>query len=113
MSGVEAGARMGDAGGKGQLVSTLQQLGRTLHLRNLQPPHLWAGRAVGTPSKLASAAPLTCTVLHPCRPPPLRRYGHRSDGLIHLVMVKKCSRLQYLRFLLTLSHSGGCTGLRD
>lgn len=37
---------------------------------------------------------------------PARRYGHRSDGLIHLVMVKKCSRLQYLRFLLTLSSTG-------
>ena len=42
----------------------------------------------------------------PPPPPPPHRYGHRSDGLIHLVMVRKCSRLQYLRFLLTLSSTG-------
>ena len=34
------------------------------------------------------------------------RYGHLSDGNIHLVMVKRCSRLQYLRFLMRLSNSG-------
>lgn len=96
---------------KAQRASKMQQLGRNLHLRILQPPHLWAGRAVGR-SRPAASIPLTCTVLYPYHPPTLRRYGHRSDGLIHLVMVKKCSRLQYLRFLLTLSHSGGCTGWR-
>jgi ceramide kinase len=53
-------------------------------------------------------------VIMPCRSEKsqqgVARYGHRSDGLIHLVMVKKCSRLQYLRFLLTLSHSGLAAG---
>ena len=34
------------------------------------------------------------------------RYGHLSDGNIHLVLVRRCSRLQYLRFLLTLSSTG-------
>ena len=34
------------------------------------------------------------------------RYGHLSDGNIHLVMVRRCSRLQYLRFLLKLSSTG-------
>ncbi|KDD75768.1 hypothetical protein H632_c506p0, partial [Helicosporidium sp. ATCC 50920] len=34
------------------------------------------------------------------------KYGHLSDGNLHLVLVRKCSRLQYLRFLLEMSHHG-------
>ncbi|KAL4433742.1 hypothetical protein ABPG75_000183 [Micractinium tetrahymenae] len=53
-------------------------------------------------------------VIMPCRSEKsvqgVAKYGHRSDGLIHLVMVKKCSRLQYLRFLLTLSNTGLAAG---
>ena len=49
-------------------------------------------------------------VIMPCRSDKsaagVARYGHLSDGNIHLVMVRRCSRLQYLRFLLTMSHQG-------
>lgn len=49
-------------------------------------------------------------VIMPCRSQKsskgVARYGHLSDGNIHLVMVKQCSRLQYLRFLMRLSNSG-------
>jgi len=34
------------------------------------------------------------------------KYGHLSDGNIHLVMVKRCTRWQYLRFLMNLSSNG-------
>ena len=34
------------------------------------------------------------------------RYGHLCDGVVHLVLVRRCSRWQYLRFLLTMSNSG-------
>lgn len=39
------------------------------------------------------------------------RFGHLSDGNIHLVMVRKCSRLRYLRFLISMS--GGLTAGRS
>jgi hypothetical protein len=46
-------------------------------------------------------------VIMPCRSDKslrgVARYGHLSDGNIHLVMVRKCSRLRYLRFLLAMS----------
>ena len=49
-------------------------------------------------------------VVMPCRSQKsskgVARYGHLSDGNIHLVMVKRCSRFQYLRFLMRLSNSG-------
>lgn len=49
-------------------------------------------------------------VIMPCRSDKsaagVARYGHLSDGNIHLVMVRRCSRLQYLRFLMTLSSKG-------
>ncbi len=49
-------------------------------------------------------------VIMPCRSDKsaagVARYGHLSDGNIHLVLVRRCSRLQYLRFLLTLSSTG-------
>lgn len=34
------------------------------------------------------------------------RYGHLSDGKLHLVVIKRCSRLMYLRFLLRMAHIG-------
>lgn len=37
------------------------------------------------------------------------RFGHLSDGNVHLVMVRKCSRLRYLRFLISMA-SGLTTG---
>jgi diacylglycerol kinase family enzyme len=49
-------------------------------------------------------------VIMPCRSDKstagVARYGHLSDGNIHLVLVRRCSRLQYLRFLLKLSSTG-------
>jgi diacylglycerol kinase family enzyme len=49
-------------------------------------------------------------VIMPCRSDKsaagVARYGHLSDGNIHLVLVRRCSRLQYLRFLLTMSSTG-------
>lgn len=42
------------------------------------------------------SAPLLC----------MSRYGHLSDGLLHLVLIRQCSRLQYLKFLLRMSHIG-------
>ena len=49
-------------------------------------------------------------VIMPCRSDKstagVARYGHLSDGNIHLVLVRRCSRLQYLRFLMTLSSVG-------
>jgi ceramide kinase len=49
-------------------------------------------------------------VIMPCRSPKsskgVAKYGHLSDGTIHLVMVKRCSRLTYFRFLLHMSRVG-------
>lgn len=49
-------------------------------------------------------------VIMPCRSDKsqhgVAKYGHLSDGNIHLVMVKKCSRFQYLRFLMKMSSTG-------
>ncbi len=49
-------------------------------------------------------------VIMPCRSEKsskgVAKYGHLSDGNIHLVMVKRCSRWQYLRFLMSLSSNG-------
>lgn len=49
-------------------------------------------------------------VIMPCRSDKslngVAKYGHLSDGNIHLVLVRHCSRLQYLQFLLRLSHYG-------
>jgi len=54
-------------------------------------------------------------VIMPCRSDKstagVARYGHLSDGNIHLVLVRRCSRLQYLRFLLKLSSTGLEPGL--
>eukprot|EP00042_Codosiga_hollandica_P042861 m.398570 g.398570 ORF g.398570 m.398570 type:complete len:554 (+) comp56428_c0_seq13:2101-3762(+) len=32
--------------------------------------------------------------------------AHLSDGVAHLVLVRKCSRIDYLRFLVSIAHSG-------
>lgn len=49
-------------------------------------------------------------VIMPCRSEKssngVAKYGHLSDGNIHLVMVKRCTRWQYLRFLMNLSSNG-------
>ncbi|KAL4517220.1 hypothetical protein Ndes2437B_g06825 [Nannochloris sp. 'desiccata'] len=54
-------------------------------------------------------------VIMPCRSDKstagVARYGHLSDGNIHLVLVRQCTRLQYLRFLLKLSSTGLEPGL--
>lgn len=54
-------------------------------------------------------------VIMPCRSDKSKngvaRYGHLSDGNIHLVLVKRCSRWQYLKFLMKMSSQGleaGC-----
>ena len=47
----------------------------------------------------------------PCRSEKTRagmaRYGHLADGCLKLVLVRRCSPLQYLRFLLAMSSQGG------
>jgi ceramide kinase len=49
-------------------------------------------------------------VIMPCRSDKsahgVARYGHLSDGNIHLVLVRRCSRLQYFSFLLRMSSVG-------
>ena len=49
-------------------------------------------------------------VIMPCRSEKsskgVAKYGHLNDGTIHLVLVRKCSRWQFLRFLLKLSSRG-------
>jgi ceramide kinase len=49
-------------------------------------------------------------VIMPCRSDKSKagvcKYSHLSDGRIHLVMIKACSRWQYLKFLLKLSTQG-------
>ena len=67
----------------------------------------WGTRPYRHSTTVFHGSVIQCRIAPRPLPPP-RSYGHRSDGLIHLVMVKKCSRLQYLRFLLSLSHTGGC-----
>lgn len=54
-------------------------------------------------------------VIMPCRSDKSKngvaRYGHLSDGNIHLVLVKRCTRWQYLKFLMKMSSQGleaGC-----
>ncbi|RMZ56502.1 hypothetical protein APUTEX25_001349 [Auxenochlorella protothecoides] len=49
-------------------------------------------------------------VVMPCRSDKSKngvaKYGHLSDGKLHLVVIKRCSRLMYLRFLLRMAHIG-------
>ena len=49
-------------------------------------------------------------VVMPCRSDKsaagVARFGHLSDGALHLVLVRRCSRWAYLRFLLHLSRAG-------
>ncbi|GAB4813614.1 hypothetical protein N2152v2_000660 [Parachlorella kessleri] len=49
-------------------------------------------------------------VIMPCRSDKsaagVAKYGHLCDGVVHLVLVRRCSRWQYLRFLLTMSNKG-------
>lgn len=49
-------------------------------------------------------------VIMPCRSEKsskgVAKYGHLNDGNVHLVLVKKCSRWQYLKFLMRLSSHG-------
>lgn len=56
-------------------------------------------------------------VIMPCRSEKSEagvcKYSHLSDGRIHLVTIKACSRWRYLRFLLQLSKQGLETGSTD
>ena len=56
-------------------------------------------------------------VIMPCRSEKSQtgvcKYSHLSDGRVHLVMIKACSRWRYLRFLLRLSNQGLETGSTD
>ncbi|KAK9845195.1 hypothetical protein WJX84_003444 [Apatococcus fuscideae] len=49
-------------------------------------------------------------IVSPCRsdmsPAGLSRYSHLSDGRLTLVLVKRCSVLQYLRFMATIPYTG-------
>jgi len=49
-------------------------------------------------------------VVMPCRSDRsdsgLAPFAHMADGIIHLIMVKKCSALQYLRFLMSIPQNG-------
>ena len=49
-------------------------------------------------------------VVMPCRSDKSRHgiipHGHLCDGRIYLVLVSKCSHLQYIRFLITLTRKG-------
>lgn len=54
-------------------------------------------------------------IVSPCRSDKTRagmaRYGHLSDGRLKLVLVRRCGRLAYLRFLLRMASTGvypGC-----
>jgi ceramide kinase len=53
-------------------------------------------------------------IVHPCRSDKTRagmaRHAHLADGRIKLVLVARCSPLQYLRFLLAMSRSGCVPG---
>ena len=56
-------------------------------------------------------------VIMPCRSEKSKsgvcKYSHLSDGRIHLVTIKACSRWRYLRFLLGLSKKGLESGSTD
>lgn len=49
-------------------------------------------------------------VVMPCRSDRsdsgLAPFAHMADGIIHLIMVRKCSALQYLRFLASIPRNG-------
>lgn len=49
---------------------------------------------------------LPTTALLPATLQGMARFGHLADGRLKLVLVKRCSALQYLRFLLTMSQTG-------
>ena len=55
-------------------------------------------------------------IVTPCRSDQsslgLAPYGHLADGLVQLVLVHKCSRLQYLRFLAAIPQAGEADTLR-
>ena len=55
-------------------------------------------------------------IVSPCRSDKTRsgmaRYGHLSDGRAKLVLVRRCGRLAYLRFLLQMASSGVYPGCR-
>ena len=42
-----------------------------------------------------------------CSAQGLAPFGHLADGRLHLVLVKACSRLQFLRFLASIPSRGG------
>lgn len=50
-------------------------------------------------------------IVMPCRSEKTRqgmaRYGHLADGRLKLVLVKRCNAYQYLRFLMSMSATGG------
>jgi ceramide kinase len=54
-------------------------------------------------------------IVQPCRsdktPHGMARYGHLNDGRFTLVLVRRCSPLNYLKFLATMSSSGLAPGL--
>ena len=56
-------------------------------------------------------------IITPCRSDQsssgLSPYGHLADGRIQLVMVHKCSRLQYLRFLAAIPSTGNFDPFQD
>ena len=53
-------------------------------------------------------------IVTPCRSDQstlgLAPFGHLADGRIQLVLVHKCSRLQYLRFLAAIPQAGKLHG---
>jgi len=65
-------------------------------------PHEW--------KKIQGEYAAIMMVIMPCRSDKssqgVAKYGHLNDGIIHLVLVKKCSRWQFLRFLLKISSRG-------
>ncbi|KAH7619410.1 hypothetical protein Ndes2526B_g06383 [Nannochloris sp. 'desiccata'] len=54
-------------------------------------------------------------IVQPCRsdktPHGMSRYGHLNDGRFTLVLVRRCSPFNYLKFLATMSSSGLAPGL--
>lgn len=54
-------------------------------------------------------------IVHPCRsdktPHGMSRYGHLNDGRFTLVLVRRCSPFNYLKFLATMSSSGLAPGV--
>ena len=53
-----------------------------------------------------SACCMRCCQTTDCAAQGLAPFGHLADGRLHLIIVRKCSRLQFLRFLASIPAQG-------